>query len=103
MRSISRKFFYEYEGEQVIDKQLQHFIEANTHTQASSDLWCKLHNWRITSSKFGEVVHRRASTDPTSILKRLMGYTTMMGLPPAIKWGREKEAVAREVYINKIK
>lgn len=49
-------------------------IEFATRGQASNKLWSALHNGRITSSMFGEILHRRASTDPNNLVKRVMGY-----------------------------
>ena len=39
-------------------------IEAATRGQATNKLWIALHNGRITSSKFGEILHRKSSTNP---------------------------------------
>ena len=47
-------------------------------------------------------MHRRETTPTNSIVKRIMGYTTMSGTPPAIKWGIEKESVARAAYIMRM-
>ena len=58
-------------------------------------LWSNLHNGRITSSNFGKVIHHRDSTDDTSIIKQMMGYSHMSGLPAQLRWGMEKESVAR--------
>ena len=43
-------------------------IEVATHGQADNDLWFALRNGRLTSSRFGEIIHRRQSTDPRKIL-----------------------------------
>ena len=92
----------EFEQEQVIDTTLSDFIEQITHGQSDCKLWRLLHNGRITSSMFGEIIQRRNGTDPVSIQRRVMGYTPMMGLPAPLKWGREKEATARFAYVQRM-
>ena len=93
----------EYEKEQVIDDTLSAFIEQNTKGQSECQLWKMLHNGRITSSVVGEIMHRRDSTNASGILRRIMGYTQMTGMPSAIRWGKEKESVARDAYIAKMR
>ena len=61
-------------------------------------LWSDLHNRRITSSNFGKIIHRRDSTDNTSIVKQMMGYSHMSGLPAQLRW--VKESVASNCYIK---
>ena len=78
-------------------------IEAAIHGQAENDLWFALCNGRLTrltSSRFGEIMHRRQSTDPTRLIKDIMGYGgQMQHVPPQIPWGRENEDAARKCYI----
>ena len=90
----------EFEQEQIINSTLSNFIEQVTHGQSSCDLWMLLHNGRITSSLFGEIMQRRESTDPASIQRRIMGYTPMLGLSAPLRWGRDKESVARKAYVQ---
>ena len=75
-------------------------IEAATRGQAGNDLWLALHNGRLTSSRFGEIMHRHQSTDPRRLIKDIMGYGgQMQHVPPQIRWGRENEDAARKCYI----
>ena len=62
-----------------------------------------LHNGRSTSSVAGEIMHWRDSTNPDSILRRIMGYNQMMGTSLAIQWGKAKESVARDAYVAKMR
>ena len=48
-------------------------------------------------------MHRRDSTNASGILRHIMGYTQMTSMPLAIRWGREKESVARDAYIAKMR
>ena len=75
-------------------------IEVATRGQADNDLWFALRNGRLTSSRFGEIIHRRQSTDPRRLIKDIMGYGgQMQHVPPQIRWGRENEDAARKCYI----
>ena len=71
-------------------------IEECTRAQAESKLWCALHNGRLTSSKFGEILRRRESTDPNSLVMRIMGYKqSASALTPAMRWGKDNDDRAR--------
>ncbi len=75
-------------------------IEGATYGQADNDLWFALRNGRITSSRFGEILHCRQSTDSRRLVKDIMGYGGWMKhVPPQICWGRENEEAARKCYI----
>ena len=49
-------------------------IEEATRGQGENDLWIVLRIGRITSSRFGEILHRRESTKPRSLVRDFMGY-----------------------------
>ena len=49
-------------------------IEVATCGQTESDLWCALHNGRLTSYRFGEILHRRPTTNPRHLVPDIMGY-----------------------------
>ena len=95
-----REIICKQEEAQVITAKLSNFIESITRDQSACVLWSDLHNGRITSSNFGKVIHRRDSTDNASIIKHMMGYSHMSGLPVQMRWGLEKESVARNCYIK---
>ena len=90
----------EYEKEQVIDETLSAFIEQNTTGQSECQLWKMLHNGRLTSSVVGEIMDRRDSTNPDSILRRIISYNQMMGTPLATQWGKAKEWARLCIYIR---
>ena len=71
-----------------------------TVTQRQCDLWHDLHNGRITSSKFGQIVHRRETTDTRSIVGQLMGYDSSPSSLPQLQWGIQSEPVALEATHN---
>ena len=74
-------------------------IEEVTRGQADSKLWLALHNGRVTSSCFGEILHRRENTEPESIVKQIMGCRRARGLTPAMRWVKDNEERARTKYV----
>ena len=78
-------------------------IEASTRKQAKDKLWVALHNGRLTSSKFAEVLCRQESTDPKRLVSSIMDYKPQHGSSPAMKWGVDNESRARLMYINEQK
>jgi hypothetical protein len=65
-------------------------IEKATREQADSKLWHALRNGRLTSSRFGEILHRRQTTDSRRLVKDIMGYrkaNVSRLVPPQIRWG----------------
>ena len=76
-------------------------IDAATCEQSDSELWQALRNGRLTSSRFGEILKRRPTTDSCRLVKDIMGYNgPLKKIPPQIRWGRENEAKARHCYIE---
>jgi hypothetical protein len=66
--------YYYFTGPGMVEKAIQpisaelvKFIERSTKDQTASGLWNKLHEYRITSSIFGDVYH---STEKCASLKR---------------------------------
>jgi len=49
-------------------------IEEATRDQSENELWFALRNRKITSSKFGEILHRGELTDSRRLVRDLMGY-----------------------------
>ena len=75
-------------------------IEAATRAQSESELWMALRNGRLTSSRFGKILRRRVTTDSTRLVTDIMGYNgPLRHLPPALCWGQQNEAKARQCYV----
>ena len=72
--TVFKEFYYLYEEQQVLSEQLTDQIEMLTVTQGQCGLWHDLYNGRNTSCKFGQIVHRRETTDTRSIVGQLMGH-----------------------------
>jgi len=76
-------------------------IEAATREQSGSALWQAIRNGRLTSSRFGEILKRRQTTDSRRLVKDVMGYNGLMKkVPPQIRWGKDNEDRARQCYIK---
>ena len=65
----------DYASRQIISKELQSYVERCTKGQSTCDIWKKLHIGRVTSSKFGEICHRRPTTSPDRLVSTIMGYS----------------------------
>lgn len=84
----------------IISEEVKRSVELQTRGQGKSALWRNLRNARLTSSRFGEIVHRRPSTDPRTIVHSIMGYTgQLQNLPAPMRWGLQNEPLARKAYI----
>ena len=84
----------------ALDNDIVADIEKSTRKQADSKLWLALHNGRITSSRFGEIICRKDTTDPSVLVKSLMGYKGKIVCTAAMKWGKNNEDRARQMYIK---
>ena len=73
-------------------------IERTTRQQRNSIEWFTVRRFRITSSTFGEIYHRRPETPPTALVVRLLQQRQVVS--PAIQWGVQQEAVALQAYVD---
>ena len=73
------------------------FIEKSTREQSAGQLWLALHNGRLTSSLFCEILHRR---DTTNLVSRIMRYNCLQYPTAAMKLGTEHERTAQAAYIH---
>ena len=55
-------------------------------------------NGRLKSSKFGEILRRRPSTDSRHLVQDI--GRPMQHVPPQIRWGKQNEDKARQLYIE---
>ena len=76
-------------------------IEAATRDQSCNALWQTMRNGRLTSSRFGEILKHRQTTDSQRLVKDIMGYKgPMMKVPPQIRWGKNNKDRAYKLYIE---
>ena len=75
-------------------------MEERTRGQATNQLLFDICNGRITSSRFGQVLHRHESTPSECLVSEIIGYTQSVPSTPAIRWGRNNEYHARKAYLD---
>ena len=75
-----------------------HQIERDTRDQRHSALWYWLRRYRITSSMFGEVLHRKVQTPPDSLVLKIIQQKRFTSA--ATEWGILNKPVAIQQYIN---
>ncbi|XP_033730700.1 uncharacterized protein LOC117320144 [Pecten maximus] len=73
-------------------------IDSKTMSQSKSALWHQVRSVRITASNFHSVVKRRSTTNPTCLLKKLLGYGSSVK-KAAMKFGLDAEGQAIERYL----
>ena len=73
-------------------------IEQGTRQQRNSPEWFSARRFRLTSSVFGEIFHRRAETPPDALVVRLIEQRQITS--PAIQWGVQQEAIALQAYVD---
>ena len=95
---VFRTTCLEYADSQGIAPEVVSYVEQVTTDQSANDLWKALHNGRITSSSFHDVLVRKTTTAPDRLVKKLMGYTSFHGTP-ATRHGLTHEDPARQQYV----
>ena len=73
-------------------------IEQNTRAQGDSQLWYSVRKYRITASKFGEILHRRAITPPDRLVLSILQPRSFSSA--ATDWGVQKEPLAIQEYLS---
>ena len=76
-------------------------IEIATRDQSDCELWYALRNGRVTSSRFGEILHRRPTTNSRRLVKDIMGYGGPIKCStPAMRWGKDNEETVHKIYVD---
>lgn len=73
-------------------------IELNTRAQRNSCLWYSCRRYRITASRFGDILRRRTDTRPDSLVLSILQprfFSTA-----ATQWGIQNESVAIQQYVT---
>ena len=73
-------------------------IEQSTRDQRHSDMWFSARRYRITASRFGDILHRRSTTPPDALVLSILQPKSFSS--PATNWGVQKEPLAIEAYIT---
>lgn len=95
--TVLKKAEQVFQALEITDNEVKS-IEVATRAQNNSSEWKKQRRGRITASAFHDILVRKDSTAPETIVERLLYDTKNLKNVLAIKWGREKEDVARTEY-----
>lgn len=77
-------------------------LSSLTVEQSKSTLWFDHRLGWITASHMHNVLKYTGRKYPKSIVSAIMQYTSLNSELPALQWGREHEAIAREEYVVKM-
>jgi hypothetical protein len=76
-------------------------LELKTKSQSVCPMWFEHRKGRITGTKVHSVVHRRSSTKPDNLVRRIVGYESYdLSKLKSVKWGVDNESVARKAYAD---
>ncbi|CAG2229845.1 unnamed protein product [Mytilus edulis] len=84
------------------------FIEKSTVGQHDNCNWFSLRKGRITASKFYQIftkvnsIKSKSSIDSNSLIKIVMGYTSVNPNIKSLKHGRETEPIANHSYYTQV-
>ena len=71
-------------------------IEQNTREQKQSPLWFSVRRYRITASRFGEILRRKHDTPPDALVMSILQPRSFTSV--ATDWGEQNEPLAIEAY-----
>jgi len=74
-------------------------IETETRDQRLSSFWFEVRQYRLTASRFGEVISRRMDTPPQRLVLSILRPTDFTS--EAMRYGIAYEKVALEAYTLK--
>lgn len=74
-------------------------IEKATRSQSSSELWFKERHLRLTASNFGNIIKRKKA-DVSKLTDRLSTTCNSLSHLKAIRFGKENEDVAAQLYMQ---
>ena len=73
-------------------------IEQSTREQRNSPLWFEVRRYRLTASRFGEVLKRRQETPPDRLVLDILQPRSFHSV--AIDWGIKNEPLAIQEYMS---
>lgn len=93
----------EYRNGMALSEEEIQQIEQDTRDQGNdpTGMWLQLRRSRITSSNFGVVCKRRATTPVGNLVKNLL-YHSAFSNASSLRWGRENEDNARKSYVEEM-
>ena len=72
-------------------------IERKTREQRLSSVWYSVRRYRLTASRFGDVISRKPTTPPEKLVLSILQPTDFSSV--AMKYGIDHEKAALEAYI----
>ena len=76
-------------------------VEQATRSQRENDIWYQQRQGRLTASSFHNILTMKKQTNPKVLIDRLLRIEDLSHIP-SIKWGIDKEDVARQAYIKEM-
>lgn len=82
----------------VVDANEAREIERKTREQRMSTAWFTVRQYRLTASRFGDVISRKQSTPPDKLVLNILQPTYFTSV--AMKYGIDNEKHALEAYVT---
>jgi len=82
----------------VVTEDAAREIEHNTREQRLSSAWFQARRYRLTASRFGEIISRKPDTPPEKLVLSILQPTNFTS--DAMKYGIDNEKVALEQYVT---
>ena len=82
----------------MVDASEARKIERETHEQRLCAAWFTIRRYRLTASRFGDVISRKPSTPPDKLVLNILQPTNFTSV--AMKYGIDNEKCAIEAYIT---
>lgn len=86
----------EFKKSLQVSEEQSRSIAKETIGQRDSPLWFAVRRYRVTASRFGEIMRRKASTAPDSLVLQILQPKQFSTV--ATKWGIQNEAAAIKQY-----
>ena len=73
-------------------------IEQSTREQRHSELWFSVRRYRMTASRFGEILRRKPTTPPDALVLSILQPRSFSSA--ATDWGIQNESLAIQAYLS---
>ena len=73
-------------------------IEQSTREQRHSELWFSVRRYRMTASRFGEILRRKLTTPPDALVLSILQPRSFSSA--ATDWGIQNESLAIQAYLS---
>ena len=98
---LSQKICHSIVSDQIVSSDTTARVKRSPNGQSKNEIWNLLRDGRNTSSRFHEMLHRKATTSGDSLVTEIIWYTNdKMWAVPALQWGRDNEEPARQSLLE---